>query len=247
MSKRRARAEREQPKHPARTKAVREGAKKYKPRTEGQELFFQTMEDYAVTLAIGPAGSGKTFLAVVKAVQDLVDGKVERIVLTRPAKEAAGERPGALPGDAVEKVFPYMIPLYESLSKVMGRDMLTRLTDLGVVEIAPLAYMRGRTFEDAFIVIDEAQNACVEQFKMLMTRIGYGSKLVATGDLNQTDIIRGGRNGLEDAVLRFIGDDDIAVAKLGIADIQRHPLVARVIKGYEIRLPEDATIKDLYV
>lgn len=247
MSRKRARAEREyKPKHPGRTKVIKEAAAKYSPRTEGQEEFFQTMEDHVVTLAIGPAGSGKTFLAVVKAVQCLASGEVDRIILTRPAKEAAGERPGALPGDAIEKVYPYMIPLYESLAKVLGRDNLQRLVDLDIVEIAPLAYMRGRTFEDAFIVIDEAQNACVEQFKMLMTRIGYGSKLVATGDLNQTDIVRGGRNGLEDAAIRFMGDDDIALAKLGLVDIQRHPLVAKVIKGYEIELPDDATVKDLY-
>lgn len=248
MSKKRTKAEKEyKPKHPARAKVIREGAYKYEPRTEGQRLFFQIMGEHAVTLAIGPAGSGKTFLTVVKAVQSLANGEVDRIILTRPAKEAAGERPGALPGDAVEKVFPYMIPLYESLSKVLGRNSLSRLMDLGIIEIAPLAYMRGRTFENAFIVIDEAQNACVEQFKMLMTRIGYGSKLVATGDLNQTDIPRRKRNGLEDAVLRFIGEDEIAVAKLGLGDIQRHPLVARIIKGYEVDLPEGADVKNIFI
>lgn len=235
------------PKHPARTKINKEVVKRFQPKTEGQIEYVKLIESHPITLAIGPAGTGKTFLSVVVALQNLVDGKYDKIVLTRPAIEAAGERLGALPGDESQKIFPYLRPLYDSLEKILGRQEVNRLMEMGVIEILPLAYMRGLSLEDAFIIMDEGQNASIEQFKMLLTRLGKYSKLVATGDLNQSDMEgRSRRNGLEDAVLRFSEEDEIAVAQLSMVDIQRHPLVARIIKGYELVVPVELSFRDLY-
>lgn len=248
MSKKRSnRDEGMQPKHPARTKSNREAVRSIEPRTDGQFEYVKLIDSHPITLAIGPAGTGKTFLAVAQAVKGLVEGRYDKIVLTRPAVEAAGERLGALPGDEREKIFPYLRPLYDSLEKILGKQTVDRLMDLNIIEILPLAYMRGHTLENAFVVMDEGQNASVEQFKMLLTRLGKYSRLVATGDLNQSDMeARKIRNGLEDAVLRFCEEDEIAVAQLGMDDIQRHPLVRRIIKGYEMVLPKDASFRTFF-
>ena len=222
------------------------------PRTENQAAYIHQVQTNTITLVIGPAGTGKTFLAIGVAVQELVKGTYKKIVLTRPAVEAAGEKLGALPGDAMEKLNPYMIPLYDSLEKLLGKVEVERLLEIGIIEVVPLAYMRGRTLEDAFIIMDEAQNASPEQVKMMLTRLGARSKMVITGDLAQSDIpsfMSGGkkrRNGLEDAVLRFSDVEGIAVVLLKICDIQRHPLVGLVIKAYEKSIPDEKSIEDIY-
>lgn len=215
------------------------------PRTPGQYDYVQAILDHDITLAVGPAGSGKSFLAIAMAVRGLVQGEYRRLILTRPAVEAAHERLGFLPGDALEKIHPYMIPLYESLEKVLGPTEVRRLIERNIIEVVPLAYMRGRTFDNAFIVLDEGQNTCKEQVQMLLTRLGNRSKIIITGDIKQNDI-RNGINGLEDAVLRFYGNEYVATALLRKADIQRSPLVARVVSAYEEPLPEDLSIEDIY-
>jgi len=196
-------------------------------------------DDYVVT--------HNTFLAVVSAIRALIEGKYSKIVLTRPAIEAAGEKLGALPGNEQEKIFPYLRPLYDSLEKILGKIETERLVNMGVIEIIPMAYMRGLSLENSTVIVDESQNASVEQFKMLLTRLGKYSKLVATGDLEQSDIDRNSkRSGLEDAVLRFAEENEIAIAHLGMADIQRHALVCRIIKGYKVKLPNDVRYESLY-
>jgi len=249
------RNERSEKRNPASTKVNKELVQHHvRPRTDGQANYIEMIDRHVVTLAIGPAGTGKTYLAVAMAVQKLVSGQFKKIVLTRPAVEAAGEKLGALPGDAMEKINPYMIPLYESLEKILGKVETNRLLEMGVIEVVPLAYMRGRTLDHAFIVMDEAQNATIDQVKMLMTRIGADAKLVVTGDLNQSDIScsngngngKKRRSGLEDAVLRFAGSEEIVTVRLRMCDIQRHPLIARIIKAYETELPSDLTIEDIY-
>lgn len=223
------------------------------PRTDGQYSYVEAIGDHPITLAIGPAGSGKTILAVSMAVKGLITGKYEKIVLTRPAVEAAGENLGFLPGDLTDKINPYMVPLYDSLQKVVGKQEMDRLLRDTVVEIVPLAYMRGRTLDRSFIIMDEAQNSTPAQVKMLMTRLGVDSKLVVTGDLHQSDISNPleknknrHRSGLEDAVLRFSDDDSVVVARLRLCDIQRHPLIAHIIRAYDVRLDESTTVEDLY-
>ena len=252
MSKKRARDEgREEremrAKHPARTKVNKELLDRFAPKTPGQVEYIKLVESHPITLVIGPAGTGKTFLAVVQGIKELTSGKYSKLVLTRPAIEAAGEKLGALPGNEQEKVFPYLRPLYDSLEKILGRMEVERLVNLGIIEIIPMAYMRGLSLEGSFIICDESQNASTEQFKMLLTRLGKYSKLVATGDLEQSDIDRNSkRSGLEDAVLRFAEEQEIAIAHLGMADIQRHALVCRIIKGYKVRLPGDIRYESLY-
>jgi len=201
-------------------------------------------DDYVVT--------HNTFISIAIAMQDLADSKFDKIVLTRPAIEAAGEKLGFLPGDVSEKLDPYMIPLYDSLDKVIGKVARKKLMEEGVIEIVPLAYMRGRTLDKSFIILDEAQNCTPMQIKMLMTRLGIDARLVITGDLNQSDISNAWdnshnkmRNGLEDAVLRFNNDKDIAVVCLRLCDIQRHPLITHIIKTYELGLPS-TTMEDIY-
>lgn len=201
-------------------------------KTLGQKQYIHAIENKDLVFGIGPAGTGKTYLAVVKAVQALKEGKVRRIILTRPAVEA-GESLGFLPGDLKEKVDPYLRPLYDALHDVLGREHATRLVEREVIEIAPLAYMRGRTLEEAFIILDEAQNTTPEQMKMFLTRLGFGSKMIITGDDTQVDLPRGITSGLNIAVQRLKIMPEIAFIQFESTDVVRHPLVQKIIDAYE--------------
>jgi phosphate starvation-inducible PhoH-like protein len=183
-------------------------------------------------MGIGPAGTGKTFLAVAMAVTALKSKQVERIILTRPAVEA-GEKLGFLPGDLQNKIDPYLRPLYDALYEMLGSEAYQRYVERGIIEIAPLAYMRGRTLDDSFIILDEAQNTTPEQMKMFLTRLGFNSKAVVTGDLTQTDLPLGKRSGLAEAVKILEGIDDIAVHRFSERDVVRHRLVQKIILAYE--------------
>ena len=209
-------------------------------RTPNQVLYLQQMLQHDITLGIGPAGTGKTFLAVACAVDALERHGVQRIVLTRPAVEA-GERLGFLPGDLAQKVDPYLRPLYDALYDLMGFDRVTKAFDKGLIEIAPLAFMRGRTLNHAFVILDEAQNTTREQMKMFLTRIGFGSKCVVTGDVSQIDLPKGMASGLVDAQHVLQGVSGIAFTHFTAADVVRHPLVARIVNAYDhARLGEGA-------
>ncbi len=199
-------------------------------RTPTQQVYLDAMRRADLVLAAGPAGTGKTFLAVAAAVRELQAGRVQRLVLTRPAVEA-GENLGFLPGDFEAKVNPYLRPLYDALRDILGPTGLRRLRSLDLVEIAPLAFMRGRTLARSFIILDEAQNCTPGQMKMFLTRLGEGSRAVVTGDLTQTDLVEG-RSGLEDAIRRLRGVDSVTVVELGVGDIQRSSLVQRVVEAY---------------
>ncbi|MFN3295832.1 PhoH family protein [Caldimonas sp.] len=201
-------------------------------RTPNQDLYLRNILGHDITFGIGPAGTGKTFLAVACAIDALERSAVQRIVLTRPAVEA-GERLGFLPGDLTQKVDPYLRPLYDALYDLMGFDRVTKAFDKGQLEIAPLAFMRGRTLNHAFVILDEAQNTTPEQMKMFLTRIGFGSKAVITGDVSQIDLPRGTTSGLIDAqrVLRRVRG--IAMTQFTAADVVRHPLVARIVEAYD--------------
>ncbi len=201
-------------------------------RTPNQQAYLRNILVHDMTFGIGPAGTGKTFLAVACAVDALARSSVQRIVLTRPAVEA-GERLGFLPGDLAQKVDPYLRPLYDALYDLMGVDKVTRAFEKGSIEVAPLAFMRGRTLNNAFVILDEAQNTTPEQMKMFLTRIGFGSKAVVTGDVSQIDLPRGQLSGLVDAerVLRQVRD--IATTWFTSADVIRHPLVARIVEAYD--------------
>ncbi|MGG3832493.1 PhoH family protein [Geobacillus thermocatenulatus] len=201
-------------------------------KTLGQRYYVAAIEQYDLTFGIGPAGTGKTYLAVVMAVKALKNGSVKRIILTRPAVEA-GESLGFLPGDLKEKVDPYLRPLYDALNDVLGAEYTQRLIERGTIEIAPLAYMRGRTLEDAFVILDEAQNTTPAQMKMFLTRLGFGSKMVITGDISQVDLPKGVESGLSVAkrILASIGG--IAFVFLEQSDVVRHPLVAKIIDAYD--------------
>jgi phosphate starvation-inducible protein PhoH and related proteins len=201
-------------------------------RTPNQHLYLDNILGHDITFGIGPAGTGKTFLAVACAVDALERSTVQRIVLTRPAVEA-GERLGFLPGDLAQKVDPYLRPLYDALYELMGIDKVTRAFEKGSIEVAPLAFMRGRTLSHAFVILDEAQNTTPEQMKMFLTRIGFGSKCVVTGDVSQIDLPRGELSGLIDAerVLRRVSG--IATTRFTSADVVRHPLVARIVDAYD--------------
>lgn len=201
-------------------------------KTIGQRQYIRAMQKYDLVFGIGPAGTGKTYLAVVMAVQALKNGHVKRIILTRPAVEA-GESLGFLPGDLKEKVDPYLRPLYDALHDVLGLDQTTRMIERGTIEIAPLAYMRGRTLDDAFVILDEAQNTTKAQMKMFLTRLGFGSKMVITGDKTQIDLPNGGASGLTHAEHMLKGIQDISFQVLEAGDIVRHPLVAKIIKAYD--------------
>lgn len=201
-------------------------------KTLGQRKYVNAMKKHDMVFAIGPAGTGKTYLAVVKAVSALKAGDIKRIVLTRPAVEA-GESLGFLPGDLKEKVDPYLRPLYDALHDVLGTEHTLRLIERGTIEIAPLAYMRGRTLEDAYVILDEAQNTTPEQMKMFLTRMGFGSKMVVTGDITQVDLPKGKYSGLKAAKDLLSRVSGIAFIHLDRVDVVRHPLVQKIIAAYE--------------
>ncbi len=206
--------------------------KPIKAKTVGQQKYVDAIDKNIVTLGIGPAGTGKTYLAVACAVSAFRGKTVNRIILTRPAVEA-GEKLGFLPGDLQNKVDPYLRPLYDALFDTLGADAYHRYLERGNIEVAPLAYMRGRTLDDAFIILDEAQNTTPEQMKMFLTRIGFGSKVVITGDVTQIDLPDGKRSGLKEAMMIVKGIDDIAVCLLDHRDVVRHELVSRIVRAYE--------------
>lgn len=212
--------------------AVTARGKKIFPRTIGQKLYVDSMRQNCVTFGIGPAGTGKTFLAVAMAVVALQSKLVNRVVLTRPAVEA-GEKLGFLPGDLQEKVDPYLRPLYDALYEIMGVELFQKNLERGIIEIAPLAYMRGRTLDASFIILDEAQNTTSEQMKMFLTRLGVGSKAVVTGDITQIDLPPGVVSGLNEAIRVFEGISGIAISYLTVRDVVRHELVQKIIEAYE--------------
>ena len=206
--------------------------KPIKPKTVGQKQYVEAIKKNTVVFGVGPAGTGKTYLAVAMAVKALREKKVSRIILTRPAIEA-GEKLGFLPGDLQSKIDPYLRPLYDALYEMMGVENYQRQLEKQVIEIAPLAYMRGRTLDDSFIILDEAQNATPEQMKMFLTRLGFNSKAVVTGDLTQTDLPSGQKSGLATAVHILAGIDDIAIHQFSDRDVVRHKLVQKIIVAYE--------------
>lgn len=206
--------------------------KPIKPKTVGQRTYCDNIRDNTVTIGVGPAGTGKTYLAVAMAVTAFRAQQVNRIILTRPAVEA-GEKLGFLPGDLQQKVDPYLRPLYDALFDMLGAETYQRYVERGNIEVAPLAYMRGRTLDDSFIILDEAQNTTGEQMKMFLTRLGFNSKMVITGDVTQIDLPDGKRSGLKEAVRVLRGVDDIAIFKFTEKDVVRHKLVQDIIRAYE--------------
>jgi len=211
---------------------VKRRGKAVRPKTVGQSEYVQAIDDNTVVFGIGPAGSGKTYLAVAKAVQALQTKQVSRIILTRPAVEA-GEKLGFLPGTLNDKIDPYLRPLYDALRDMLDPEMIPKLMEAGIIEVAPLAYMRGRTLNDAFVILDEAQNTTPAQMKMFLTRLGFGSKIVVTGDISQVDLPHGQVSGLR-IVRRILRNvEDIHFADLGAKDVVRHQLVGRIVNAYE--------------
>jgi len=206
--------------------------KTIRAKTMGQRMYVNAMQRNDLVFGVGPAGTGKTFLAVVYAAKQLRKGKVKRIVLTRPAVEA-GESLGFLPGDLKEKVDPYLRPLYDGLNTVLGREQTARFIERGIIEIAPLAYMRGRTLDDAFVILDEAQNTTHAQMKMFLTRLGFDSKMVVTGDQTQIDLPKGVKSGLKEAISKLQGVNGIHIMNLDQSDVVRHPLVGKIIARYD--------------
>lgn len=206
--------------------------KPIKPKTIGQKYYVEAIKKNTITFGVGPAGTGKTYLAVAQAVNAFRAKQVNRIILTRPAVEA-GERLGFLPGDLQQKVDPYLRPLYDALFDMMGAENFQRSQERGDIEVAPLAYMRGRTLDDSFIILDEAQNTTCEQMKMFLTRLGFNSKIVVTGDITQVDLPDGKRSGLDQATSILKNIDDIKIVYLSERDVVRHRLVQEVIKAYE--------------
>ena len=202
-----------------------------RPKTRGQADYVQAIDSHTITFGIGPAGTGKTYLAMAQAVAALQGKRVNRIVLTRPAVEA-GERLGFLPGSLSEKIDPYLRPLYDALHDMVDPESIPRLMEAGTIEVAPLAYMRGRTLNDAFVILDEAQNTTREQMKMFLTRLGFGTTMVVTGDVTQVDLPGGTASGLRTASDLLSGVDDIAVCRLGAEDVVRHRLVSDIITAY---------------
>ena len=206
--------------------------KPIKAKTVGQQKYMRAIEKNTITIGVGPAGTGKTYLAVAAAVAAFRDRTVNRIVLTRPAVEA-GERLGFLPGDLQTKVDPYLRPLYDALYDMLGAETFQKYQERGSIEVAPLAYMRGRTLDDSFIILAEAQNTTSEQMKMFLTRLGFGSKIVITGDITQIDLPGDKTSGLKDAIRVLDGVNDIAICQLTSADVVRHALVQEIINAYE--------------
>ncbi|WP_374248708.1 PhoH family protein [Thermomonas sp.] len=203
-------------------------------RGANQRRYLQEIANHDINFGVGPAGTGKTFLAVAMAVDALNQSRVQRLILVRPAVEA-GEKLGFLPGDLTQKVDPYLRPLYDALYEMLGVDKVARLLERNVIEIAPLAYMRGRTLNDAFVILDEAQNTSIEQMKMFLTRLGFGSTAVITGDLTQIDLPKHQKSGLKDAVEVLRGVDGVSFTFFEARDVVRHPLVARIVNAYEAR------------
>lgn len=214
------------------TICVTHKGKPIKAKTVGQKMYVNAIKKNTIVIGCGPAGTGKTFLAVAMAVKALREKQVSRIILTRPAIEA-GEKLGFLPGDLQSKIDPYLRPLYDALYEMMGAENYQRQLEKGVIEIAPLAYMRGRTLDDAFIILDEAQNCTFEQMKMFLTRLGYNSKAIVTGDLTQTDLPMGQKSGLASAVKILADIDDIAIHSFTEKDVVRHKLVMQIITAYD--------------
>lgn len=206
--------------------------KPIQPKTLGQKKYVQAMKDHMIVFGLGPAGTGKTFLAMAMAITAFRNNQVGRIILTRPAIEA-GEKLGFLPGDLQSKVDPYLRPLYDALYQIMGAESFQKNMEKGLIEVAPLAYMRGRTLDNAYIILDEAQNTTGAQMKMFLTRIGFGSKVVITGDSSQKDLSAGTRSGLDIASKVLAGVDEIAFCNLTSKDVVRHPLVQKIVKAYE--------------
>ncbi len=221
----------QRPSEVLKTEVVR-GRKSIRPKTSGQKRYVDAVRDHTVTFVIGPAGTGKSYLAVAFAIKALQAKQVNRIILTRPAVEA-GERLGFLPGDMLAKVDPYLRPLYDALYDMLDTDAVQRLMERGTIEVAPLAYMRGRTLNDSFIILDEAQNTTAEQMKMFLTRLGFGSKAVITGDVTQIDLPDGrGRSGLLQVRGILEGVNDLAFVDLGSRDVVRHKIVQDIVDAY---------------
>ena len=208
-------------------------------RGANQQKYLHAIATHDINFGVGPAGTGKTFLAVASAVEALNDARVQRLVLVRPAVEA-GEKLGFLPGDLSQKVDPYLRPLYDALYEMLGVEKVLRLLEKNVIEIAPLAYMRGRTLNDAYVILDEAQNTTIEQMKMFLTRLGFGSTAVVTGDLTQIDLPKQVKSGLRDAVEVLRDVDGVSFTFFESRDVVRHPLVARIVNAYERRDAQDA-------
>ncbi len=202
------------------------------PKTLGQKKYVDAITDNMIVFGVGPAGTGKTYLAMAKAITAFKNEEVSRIILTRPAIEA-GEKLGFLPGDLQSKVDPYLRPLYDALYQIMGAEAFQRNMEKGLIEVAPLAYMRGRTLDNSFIILDEAQNTTPAQMKMFLTRIGFGSKAVITGDLTQKDLAVGQKSGLDDAMKVLKNIEDIKICTLNSKDVVRHPLVQKIVNAYE--------------
>lgn len=211
---------------------IRTRKKTIVPRSANQGLYMEALARHELIFALGPAGTGKTYLAVAQAVSQLITGSVDRLILSRPAVEA-GERLGFLPGDMKEKVDPYLRPLYDALYDTLPAEQVERRIASGEIEIAPLAFMRGRTLANAFIILDEAQNTTIAQMKMFLTRFGEGSRMVICGDPKQVDLPQPGASGLADAVARLEGIEGIAVTRFTTADVVRHPIVGRIVAAYE--------------
>ncbi|MSO71071.1 MAG: phosphate starvation-inducible protein PhoH [Alphaproteobacteria bacterium] len=217
---------------PAPGQAISTRRRRITARSPGQAGYLAALDQHELVFALGPAGSGKTYLAVAKAVALLLEGRVDRIILSRPAVEA-GERLGFLPGDLQEKINPYLRPLYDALYDMLPADQVARRLASGEIEVAPLAFMRGRTLANAFVILDEAQNTTPVQMKMFLTRLGESSRMAVTGDLSQIDLPRGARSGLQDAVEILGKVEGVAFIRLTDADMVRHPLVTRVVKAYD--------------
>ena len=218
------------------------GRKRIAAKSANQRLYLDAIERHDIVFGVGPAGTGKTYLAMAQAVTALLAKKVTRIILARPAVEA-GEKLGFLPGDLQEKVNPYLRPLYDALYDMLDVERAERLLERGTIEVAPLAFMRGRTLNDAFVILDEAQNTTVEQMKMFLTRLGYGSKAVVTGDITQIDLPAGRTSGLVDALRVVSGIDGIAVVRFDDRDVVRHRLVQAIVKAYEAAAGAEGTAR----
>ena len=211
-------------------------------KTLGQKIYVDSVKNHDIVFGIGPAGTGKTFLAVTLAVTALKRGQVKRIILTRPAVEA-GESLGFLPGDLKEKVDPYLRPVYDALYQILGKDQTTRLMEREIIEIAPLAYMRGRTLDDAFVILDEAQNTTIMQMKMFLTRLGFQSKMIVNGDISQIDLPRNVKSGLIDSQEKLKNISQIDFVHFSAKDVVRHPVVAEIIRAYETSPVKEASVQ----